>query len=143
MLGGGRIPAVLGRRDGADDEGTRRVAEGHGQEDHLVGGGRDFGSERSDDAPVAGSTGGAWLRGVGGSAQGETEPAAHPVGDGGGDAAPVSREVLRPEHAALPREASFRTHHGYISTAKPAVMMPVENRLETHSPGEQTLTSTA
>ena len=41
MLGSGRNPAVLGRRDGADDESSRRAAEGDGEEDHLVGGGRD------------------------------------------------------------------------------------------------------
>ena len=39
MLGGGRNPAVLGRRDGADDESSRRAVEGDGQEDHVVGGG--------------------------------------------------------------------------------------------------------
>jgi hypothetical protein len=35
MLGGGSNLAVFGRRDGAYDEGSRRVVEGDGQENHL------------------------------------------------------------------------------------------------------------
>ena len=38
MLGGGRNPAVLRCRDGADDESSRRVVEGNGEKDHVVGG---------------------------------------------------------------------------------------------------------
>src|SRR4051794_14817106 len=37
-LGGGKSPAVLGRRDEADDESARRAAEGNGEEAQLVGG---------------------------------------------------------------------------------------------------------
>jgi hypothetical protein len=39
MLGGGRIPAILSFRDGADDEGSRRAVEGDGEEDYVVVGG--------------------------------------------------------------------------------------------------------
>lgn len=46
---GEQASAVLGRGDGADDETTRRVVEGNGQEDHLVGRGGDHRGERSDD----------------------------------------------------------------------------------------------
>ena len=55
MLGSGRNPAVLSRRDGADDESSRRAAEGDGEEDHLVGGGRNHRGDGSDDAAVAGA----------------------------------------------------------------------------------------
>ena len=47
MLGSGRNPAVLRRPDGADEESSRRVVEGDGQEDHVVGGRGDHWSERT------------------------------------------------------------------------------------------------
>src|ERR1017187_4410139 len=56
-LGSGRSPAILSLRDGADDEGTRRVIESDGEEDHLVGGGRNRRGVRPDDAAVAGPDG--------------------------------------------------------------------------------------
>ena len=36
MLDSGPIPAILSRRDGADDESSRRALEGDGEEDHLA-----------------------------------------------------------------------------------------------------------
>src|SRR5690242_2158590 len=65
MLGSGRNPAVLCRRDGADDEGSRRAAESHGEEDHLVGGGGNHRGDGSDDAAVARAAGRGRLRGTG------------------------------------------------------------------------------
>ena len=40
-LGVGTKPSVFRLRDGADDENTRRIFEGDGEEDRLVGRGRD------------------------------------------------------------------------------------------------------
>src|ERR1022692_4062307 len=88
-LGGGRSRAIFSCRDGADDEGTRRVTESDGEEDYLVVGGRNHRSVRSDDAAVAGPDGGRWLRGPGGSAQGEAERAADTAGHSGGGLAAV------------------------------------------------------
>jgi hypothetical protein len=81
MLGGGENLAVLSRRDGADDESSRRVAEGYGQEDHLVGGGRNHRGNGSDDAALAGATGAARLCWTGGPAQRKAQCAAYPTGE--------------------------------------------------------------
>src|SRR4051812_22750830 len=108
MLGSGRNPAVVRRRDGADDESSRRTAEGHGQEDYLVGCGRDCWGHRSDDASVARSIGGARIREPGRPPEGKTEPQADSAGDDGRVAPPVSGEVLRPQHVALPRKTPRR-----------------------------------
>src|ERR1035437_3202549 len=105
MLGSERNPAVLRRRDGADDESSRRVIEGEGQEDHLVGGGGDYRSERPDDEAVAGASGEAWLLGPGGPAQGKAERSAHPTGHRGGGVAALPGRVFRSEHSAFSREA--------------------------------------
>src|ERR1039458_3902400 len=104
-LGSGRSPAILSLRDGADDEGTRRVIESDGEEDHLVGGGRNRRGVRPDDAAVAGPDGGRRLRRLSRPAQGQTERTTHTAGYGGGSFAAVSGRVLRPEHPAFSREA--------------------------------------
>src|ERR1700719_5244238 len=81
MLGSGRNPAVLRRRDGADDESSRRAVEGYGEKDHLVGGGRNHRSDGSDHAPVAGAAGAGWLYRLGRPAEGEAERAAYSSGN--------------------------------------------------------------
>src|SRR5450755_1699309 len=96
MLGGGRNPAVLSRRDGADDEGTRRVVEGDGQEDHMVVGGGNSGGNGSDDAPVAREIGDGRLCGAGGSPQGKAECPAHSAGNDREGAGALQGDVLRP-----------------------------------------------
>src|SRR5580692_311844 len=100
-LGSGRSPAILSRRDGADDEGTRRVTESDGEEDHLVGGGGNHRRERPNDAAVEGPDGGRRLRRPGRQAQGQAERTAHTAGDGGGSVAAVSGRVLRSEYPAF------------------------------------------
>src|SRR5262245_2149554 len=57
----GKLKAIPGRRSGADDEDARRAVKGHGEEDQLVGGGRDHRGHRSDDASMAGAIAGAWI----------------------------------------------------------------------------------
>jgi hypothetical protein len=57
MPDGGRNPAILSRRNGADDESSRRAFEGLGEEDHLVGGGRNHRGKGSDDAQLTGGAG--------------------------------------------------------------------------------------
>src|SRR5271157_589988 len=111
MLGGGRNPAVLSRRDGADDESSRRVVEGHGEEDHLVGGGGNHRGDGPNHAPMAGAIGEGWLYWLGRPAEGQTERAANPCGHGGGGLAAVSRGVLRPEHPAFSRKAGGRARY--------------------------------
>src|ERR1017187_7416598 len=111
MLGGGRNPAVLSRRDGADDEGTRRVVEGDGQEDHMVVGGGNSGGNGSDDAPVAREIGDGRLCGAGGSPQGKAECPAHSAGNDREGAGALQGDVLRPEHPALSRKAAERPRH--------------------------------
>src|ERR1700733_9848703 len=51
---------------------------------------------------LAGATGEARLRRTGGPAQRKAERTAHPAGARGGGAGAVQREILRPEHPALP-----------------------------------------
>src|ERR1035438_1013602 len=95
-LGSGRNPAIFSRRDGADDEGTRRVTEGDGEEDHLVGGGGNHRGDGPDDAAVEGADGGRGLCGTGGPAQGKSDRAAGSGSHGGGGVAAVPGRVLRP-----------------------------------------------
>src|SRR5215467_13653864 len=102
----GKPAAIPGRGSGADDETTRRAVEGHGQEDHLVGGGRDHRRHRSDDAALARTIERAWLLRLSGSAEEQAERKACAPGDGTGSSAAVSGKLLRPEHSALPRETS-------------------------------------
>src|SRR6266545_6975208 len=106
MLGGGQNPAVLSRRDGADDEGSRRAIEGDGEEDHVVGSGGDPGGDRSDDAPLAGANGGRRVRRLGGPAQRKTECSTDSAGGGRGGAEALQGDVLRPEHPPLPRKVA-------------------------------------
>src|SRR5438093_12125123 len=106
MLGGGQNPAVLSRRDGADDESSRCAVEGEGEEGHVVGGGGNHRGDGSDDAAMAGATGKGRLCRAVGSAEGKTECSAHPAGNGRGGARSLPRNVLRPEHPAFPREAA-------------------------------------
>src|SRR6476646_79286 len=88
-LGSGRIPAVLSRRDGADDESSRRAVEGDGEEDHLVGGGGNHRGDGPDDAAVAGATRAGRLRRAGRSAERQAQLA----GDSSGDRREGSRTV--------------------------------------------------
>ena len=109
MLGGGRNPAVLRRRNGADDETTRRAVEGDGEEDHLVGGGRDH---RGDATGRCGG-GGSGLEkdgysGLADRRKGKPSEQRVPLATRRGGAAAVPGDVLRPEHPALPREAAGR-----------------------------------
>src|ERR1051325_961681 len=123
MLGGGRNPAVLSRRDGADDESPRRAAEGNGEEDHLVGGGGDCGRDGPDDAPMARALRKGRLRGLGGPAQGETEREADSGGYGREGAWAVSGTLLRPEYSSLPREVAGRARDQaelYVGAESPA-----------------------
>src|SRR5215831_4653027 len=69
----GEPEAIPGRGNGADDETTRRAVEGHGQEDHLVGGGRDHRRHRSDDAALARTIERAWLLRLSASAEEQAE----------------------------------------------------------------------
>ena len=48
---------LLEGRDGAGDEGTGSDFAGHGEEDHLVAGGRDHRHQRSVDAALARAAG--------------------------------------------------------------------------------------
>src|SRR5665647_2592363 len=111
MLGSERNSAVLRHRDGADDESSRRVVEGDGQEDHLVGGGGDHWGDGSDDAPVAGADGGRRLRGTGRPSQRKAECSADPGGHGREGIGPVPGDVLRFEHSPLSRKAAGGACH--------------------------------
>src|ERR1035441_1615035 len=111
MLGSERNPAVLRHRDGADDENSRRVVEGDGEEDHLVGGGRDHRGDGSDDASLAGAHGDRWLRGTGRPPQGKAERSAGSGGYGREGIGPVPGDLLRPEHSPLSRKAAGGACH--------------------------------
>src|SRR6202162_443022 len=110
-LGGGHSSAILRGGNGADDETTRRITEGDGEEDPLVGCSRDHRGHGPDDAAVAGAAGSRRIFGAGGPAQGEAERQAGATGPGGGSAAAVPGSVFRFEHPALPREAERRARH--------------------------------
>ena len=58
--------------NGADDEATRRVVEGDGQEDHLVAGRRDRGSDQPDNEAVEGTNGSPRVFGLGRPAERQT-----------------------------------------------------------------------
>src|SRR5579884_3980743 len=107
-LGVGIQPNVYELRDGADDEGARSAVAGHGEENYLVASGGDHGSERADNAALAGAPGGGRLRRAGGPAQRGGEPEAGATGDLRKSAGVVSGKILRPEYAALSREAERR-----------------------------------
>src|SRR5450759_4555717 len=106
MLESEQNPAVLRRRDGADDESSRRAVEGDGEEDHLVGGGRDHRGDGSDDAALAGAHGGRRLRWTSRPSQRKAECTADPGGHGREGIGPVPGDVLRPEHTPLSRKAT-------------------------------------
>src|SRR5271155_1043272 len=105
MLGGGNPSAVLRGGNGADDETTRRAVESDGEEDPMVGRGRDHRRLGSNHATVAGASGSGRVFGIGGSAQGQAQRQASPASQGGGGAGTVSEGIFRFEHTALPREA--------------------------------------
>ena len=104
-LRGGNSSAVLRGGNGADDEIARRVVESDGQEDPMVGRGRDHRRDGSDHAAVAGAAGSRRILRAGGSAQGQGEREAGPAEPSGGGAATVPGSVFRFEHTAFPREA--------------------------------------
>lgn len=76
---GGQNPAVLGRRDGADDEAARRAVEGNGEEDHLVGGGGDHRGDGSDDAALAQAGGERRYSGLANRRKGKASPKRVPL----------------------------------------------------------------
>src|SRR5574339_531203 len=105
------LQAVAGRRSGANDEATGCAAEGHGEEDHLVGGSGDYWGDRPDHEAVAGTPGGAWLLWAGRPAEGTAERQAGGVGDSRNGAAAVPGDLLRPEHPPLSREVEGSARH--------------------------------
>src|SRR5450432_2390551 len=60
---------------------------------------------------MAATAGEAWLRGAGGPTEGEAESATDTSSHDGGTAAPISRRILRPEHAAFSRKAARPTRY--------------------------------
>src|SRR5215472_10353603 len=111
-LEGGRIRATVFRcRDGADDESARRAVESDGEEDQLGSGSGDHRGDATDDAALAGTTGGARLLRPGGREERESQFPADTAEDRGRGAGVIPGEVLRPERAALSGEAGRRARH--------------------------------
>src|SRR5436309_2061921 len=110
-LRGGYPSAVLRSGNGADDETTGCAVESDGEEDHLVGGGRDHRGDGSDDAAVAGTAGVGGVFGAGGPAQRQAQRQEGAAGEGGTGAAAIPGDLLRSEHSAFSREARRGTRH--------------------------------
>src|SRR5438552_12620249 len=102
---GARTP-ILSKGNGADDETTGCVVEGDGEEDQLGRRGRDHRGDLPDDEAVAGTDGRRGLQRTGGPTEGQAEWEAGAAQNGRAGAGAVPGHVLRPEHAALPREAA-------------------------------------
>src|SRR5260221_1374695 len=110
-LEGGSQPEPAGPRSGGDDEDTRRAIEGDGQEDQLAVGGRDHWGNAADDATLAGTLRGAWLRRVARSAQRQAQPEARSAGGLRAGAGAIPDALLRFQREALSREAERGTWH--------------------------------
>src|SRR5579862_3409803 len=111
MLEGGSQPEPAIPRSGADDEDSRRDIEGDGQKDQLAVGCGDYRRDPADDAALARTLRGAWLRRVARPAQGQAQPKARCVGDLRAGTRAVPDPLLRFQREALSREAERRTWH--------------------------------
>src|SRR3954451_23871001 len=108
-LGFGMQPNVYQLRDGADDEDSRSAVTRHGEEDHVVASSRDHRGQRTHDAALAGAAGTARLVRIERSAQRLGESDACAAGDVRTAAGLVPGTLLRPKHAAFPRETAGGT----------------------------------
>src|SRR5947208_12749217 len=90
-----------GRRDGADDEGTRGDSEGGRREAEVVGRGRGYGRDGWYDAALAGAAGRARLPRSMGLPQAESQSQAGADAKGGAGIAAVPGAVLRLQGAAF------------------------------------------
>ena len=102
---------LLEGRGGAGDEGTGSDFAGHGEEDHVVAGGRDPRISDRHHAALAGALRGVWLRRAVRPAAGAAQPEAGSAGDGGAGFGAVPGAVFRFERAAFSREAAGGARH--------------------------------
>src|SRR5205085_5617662 len=96
-LGFGIQPNVYELRDGAD-EGARTAVGSHGEEDHLVASSGDHGSQRTNDAALAGAVGIAGYDGLPDQRKRGGKPKASVAGAVRESARLVPGTLLGPEH---------------------------------------------